>query len=157
MTMELASAWLEQQHQRIDAGILGVLDGSGTQAQLRHALMLLRAHLHLEETVLFPVLEAANLAMPVFVMKREHGQMWPLLQRLVADEADALDDGSRKALCGDLNQLLQIHNGKEEQILYTVVDRLVAEGDEDLALASLERVRAPQDWLPAAAARQGPR
>lgn len=139
------SQLLEDQHQRIDAGIQGAMDGSGDRAELVESLDLLRLHLYVEEAVLFPALEKTGLTMPVFVMQREHGLMWPLMESLVQAcgkgvSLDALQDD-----CEELFQLLQVHNPKEEQILYTAADDLAG---EDAALApALAAARLPDEWM----------
>lgn len=137
---------LEDQHRRIDEGVKGIIDGSGPTVALARSLALLRLHLYVEEEILFPPLEASGLAMPVLVMKREHGQMWPLIQDLSAacdagDGADALRDR-----CDTLFRLLRIHNPKEEQIVYTAADRLAAKPDGRLRAADLEVAEPPEGW-----------
>ena len=141
------SQWLEVQHRQIDRGIEDMLDGSGTLEQLGRSLDLLRLHIYLEEVVLFPPLEQAGLTMPVFVMQREHGQMWPLLRSLRGADA-AVAEG-----CGTLLQLLQIHNPKEEQILYTAADRIAAERNDGALLEALTAGRMPAGWACAMAPR----
>lgn len=144
---------LTREHRQIDAGVDGIIDGSGDAAALAIALRLLREHIHAEETALFPALESAGLAMPVFVMKREHGQMWPLVRRL---EAACAAGAGADALRGEVNalrQLLVIHNTKDEQIVYAAADRLQASGEEDGLAAVLREARMPDDWTCAAAAR----
>lgn len=140
------SRWLEAQHRQIDQGIEGMLNGTGTLGQLAASLDLLRLHLYIEEVVLFPPLEKAGLTMPVFVMQREHGQMWPLLQWLAAACAtgtigpDVRDEGD------ELLSLLQIHNPKEERILYSVADQQAARQADGALLQALQAARVPSDW-----------
>lgn len=128
-------ASLAAQHRAIDAGIKSDAD----DAALQSALALLRAHIHAEETALFPPLVQSGLAMPVFVMKREHGQMWPLIERLAAGNAAALQ-ADRESLF----RLLQMHNTKEEQIVYGAADKLAAR-DAGLATA-VAAARMPDSW-----------
>lgn len=144
MATTLPSQLLEVQHRRIDAGIKGIVDGGGQLSALAESLALLRLHLYVEEELLFPPLARSGLTMPVFVMKREHGLMWPLLETLAgacvaAAPAAGLHDTAR-----ELFQLLQMHNPKEEQIVYTAADRLAA-GDATLVQA-LESARLPDAW-----------
>ena len=113
MSPNQPSALLEQQHRRIDEGIKAALQGAAPRAVLVEALQRLREHIHLEEAVLFPPLERAGLTMPIFVMQREHGQMWPLIAELLTADAAAAQEPGRA-----LFQMLQIHHPKEEQILY---------------------------------------
>lgn len=143
---------LEQEHRRIDAGILGILDGSGGQGGLADALALLQRHIFVEERLLFPPLEERGLGMPVFVMKREHGQMWPMLQRLLAAGATTGEVAALQADCRNLHMLLQIHNTKEEQILYSAADRIAAQDPGSLSCARLQAAQMPAGWRCALAA-----
>lgn len=142
---ELPGTFMTAQHHAIDRGVDGALDGSGTAAVLAEALALLRAHIHLEETMLFPSLAEEGLAMPVFVMLREHGQMWPLIERLEAACAAGADVAAlQQADVLNLRQQLNIHNPKEEQIVYTAADqRADADGDP---VAELAAARLPDGW-----------
>ncbi len=147
------SRWLEAQHRQIDQGLEGALNGTGSLAELAASLDLLRLHLYIEEAVLFPPLEKAGLTMPVFVMQREHGQMWPLLQSLAAACATgAIGQGVRDE--GDeLLSLLQIHNPKEERILYSVADQQAARQADGALLQAMQAARVPPGWACAMAKR----
>lgn len=139
--MDLATA-LEQEHHQIDDGIEAFLD-TGDRAHLREATDALRRHIYLEEVLVFPPLREAGLMAPVFVMLREHGEMWRVLDRMDAtDSADELRSAS-----GELVPMLQAHNGKEEPILYPQVDAVL---DDELA-ATLREFLAfgsmPDGWV----------
>ncbi|MEZ5608559.1 MAG: hemerythrin domain-containing protein [Burkholderiaceae bacterium] len=148
MNQSTPSALLEQQHRRIDEGIKAALKGTAPRAVLVEALLLLREHIHLEEAVLFPPLERAGLTMPIFVMQREHGQMWPLIQALT----DAGDDARWQGAGRELFQMLQIHNPKEEQILYRAADEL-AQRDDGALIQALQAAQMPAGWVCAMAPR----
>lgn len=83
-------------------------------------------HFHMEQEVLFPaLLEAGGPAGPVQVMLMEHAQMNDLIGQLGA----ALADKNAQQYGGVSETLLivmQQHNLKEEQILYTIADRILA-------------------------------
>lgn len=147
------SQLLEDQHRRIDQGIQEVLGGTESLARLSESLALLCLHLYTEEEVLFPPLEASGLTMPVFVMRREHGQMWPLLQDLAAACKSEAPVDALQGDCRELLQLLQIHNPKEEQILYAAADRLAAGPDHGSLAEALEAARLPDGWACAMAPR----
>lgn len=141
------SQLLEAQHRRIDEGIKPVADGTGGLSPLAESLAVLRLHLYLEEELLFPPLAKSGLAMPVFVMKREHGEMWPLLQALtVACEAKA-ELATLREPCQRLFRLLQIHNPKEEQIVYVAADRLAAGRADGLLVETLQTARLADGWV----------
>lgn len=136
------SELLTLQHRQIDRGIKEIIDGGSRLAELGEALLLLREHIFAEETLLFPPLAKAGLTMPVFVMKREHGQMWPLLESLSAACADTVVAESVRGNCDQLFRLLQMHNTKEEQIVYAAVDQLC----DDPLIEAIENARAPDGW-----------
>jgi hemerythrin-like domain-containing protein len=142
------SAWLEAQHRQIDDGLKAALRGSARGEVLADALRLLQEHIHLEEAVLFPPLERAGLTMPIFVMQREHGQMWPLIQILLAADAAAVQEPGR-----ELFQMLQVHNPKEEQILYRAADQLPQQTEDGALLRALQDARMPEGWSCAMAPR----
>lgn len=140
------SELLEQQHRQIDGGIEAVANGNGNQAALAESLRLLYLHVYVEEAFLFPPLEELGITMPVFVMRKEHGEMWPFMQTLdeaVAAEAP-LDSVQQTAL--SLFRLLQVHNPKEEEVVYTAADRLVAEDPEQPWLTALTTQEIPSGW-----------
>ncbi|MGD9599371.1 MAG: hemerythrin domain-containing protein [Steroidobacteraceae bacterium] len=140
----LPGPFLEGQHHAIDAGVQGFLAGTATREALAASLALLREHIHIEEAVLFPPLASAGLAMPVFVMKREHGQMWPLIERLAAAcETAEIGDDLRES-CEQLMMLLNMHNPKEETILYPAADRHA--GADPGFMAAVESASLPAGW-----------
>lgn len=141
---------LTLEHRQIDAGILGVIDGSGSIEAMAASLEMLRRHIHVEETIVFPPLEE-TLAMPLLVMKREHGLMWPLLLKLIdgcenGTPAEELQ-GTAKALL----QLLQMHNTKEEEVIYAAADRHASERGDNALMQAIGNADTPQEWYCAAA------
>ncbi len=147
------SKLLAVQHQHIDQGVAGIVGGNDDTAALAASLKLLRQHLHLEETALFPPLEADGLTLPVFVMKREHGQMWPLIARLEAACANGATAESLRADCATLLQLLGMHNPKEEQIVYTAADRYEPAHPGTPLVAAMAKAKMPEGWRCAMAPR----
>ena len=93
--MGLLSVVLQREHHEIDSGIAAFiekLDGGCVQPEpLSAALEALRRHIYLEETILFPPIREAGMIMPIFVMMREHGELWRTmgaLTDLIVDRAD---------------------------------------------------------------------
>lgn len=139
MSAQTASALLQEQHEDIDFGVQGAMDGSSDQVELLRSLDLLRVHLHLEETVLFPALEG-SVGLSIMVMEREHGLMWPLMESLTTACREGADLDAMQDDLEELFQLLQVHNPKEEQILYSVAD-------EHAGLAeALAAAKLPEGW-----------
>jgi hypothetical protein len=139
------AAALEREHRKIDAGIAAFTASPGDPQPMTRAIGALRRHIYLEEEFLFPLLREAEpgLAAPVFVMLREHAQIWAMLDSL---ERDPGADGVL-ALCKRLAAHLLHHNLKEEKILYP-------RGDGALRTAVADRLRAflgsgelPAGWV----------
>ena len=147
MDTQLISRLLAAQHQHIDQGVEGIVDGTGELKTLLAALKLLREHVYVEELALFPPLAEAGLTMPVFVMKREHGQMWPLIQKLEAACAAGVAVGDLHEDARQLLQQLKIHNLKEEQIVYTAADHYDPT-HRDVSLAqAMAAAHMPEGWV----------
>ncbi|WP_307857395.1 hemerythrin domain-containing protein [Mycobacterium sp. SM1] len=145
------SAILEQEHRDIDNGIeafVRKLDGDTVAPQgLVGALEALRRHIYLEEVFLFPPIREAGMVMPIFVMLREHGELWQtmdILDDLLADGADG--ERLRDACHRLLDQLYQ-HNSKEEPVIYPHADTVVPAPTREELARFLETGRIPDGWV----------
>jgi DUF438 domain-containing protein len=89
-------------------------------------------HFSREEEVLFPAFEhRSGGGGPSTVMRMEHAQMRALFQEM--GDALAAGEGNRYLGLGEtLLVMMQQHNLKEEQILYSMTDRLLADTAPDL-------------------------
>ena len=146
-TEEKASALLEREHREIDAALRPVLEGAGDRQRLAEALALLRRHIFLEETLVFPRLPQRGLETAVYVMKYEHGEMWPLLEALEAGCRDGTALAALRTPCQSLVTLLRVHNPKEEQVIYTAADELTAQGaGHERQVAELGSAVMPEGW-----------
>lgn len=132
--MDAISHFLEADHQRCDdlfeAAEAAVAEADWPLAADRFLAFTgaLRRHFGMEEAVLFPAFEArtGNNQGPSRVMRMEHEQMRELLEEMA--EALSHHDANRYAgLSETLLVLMQQHNLKEEQILYPMCDRLLAD------------------------------
>ena len=89
-------------------------------------------HFDMEEEFLFPKFEAKTgmTQGPTQVMRMEHAQAKSLFEKM--DEAYNAKDKERIFGLGEsMNILLQQHNAKEEQMLYTMIQQhFMAENDE---------------------------
>ncbi len=89
-------------------------------------------HFEMEEGYLFPLFEAKNTmgsCGPTQVMRMEHDQVRMLFDKL--DEAISQNDVKRFfGLSESLMILLQQHNAKEEQMLYTMMQTLLSEQND---------------------------
>ena len=149
MANESLAAALEREHREIDAGIERFARQPSSYEAARSlaaAIALLRRHIYVEEQFVFPALSAGGLVAPVFVMLREHGQIW---QRLDALERQ-VDTGAQAPvtleICHLLLVQLQHHNVKEERILYPEADYALT-SELAAGLADLEQSSMPEDWV----------
>ncbi len=152
MEIDTPAAALEREHREVDEAVAAFLRDPADEARrsrLKSAVHDLRHHIYLEEEFLFPLLSTMEeaLAAPVFVMLREHAQIWATLDALDRVlEADA-GDGVASELCRELTTRLLHHNLKEERVLYP-------RADVDLNDAAVEKLRAlldstdlPEGWV----------
>ncbi len=145
------STALEAEHREIDAGIeeyaRTAQAGQPQVAPVLQAMGALRRHIYLEETLLFPTLREAGLVAPVFVMVREHGEIWRSMDAL---EAAVATDGAGSAaadICREMVRQLEAHNMKEEMILYPQADALVAGEAHQTLEAFLATGSMPDGWV----------
>jgi hemerythrin-like domain-containing protein len=92
-------------------------------------------HFDMEEEYLFPIFEEKTgmTQGPTQVMRMEHSQAKSLFEKM--DEAYNTKDTDRIYGLGEsMNILLQQHNAKEEQMLYTMIQQhFMGENDEIVA------------------------
>ncbi|NVM96362.1 hemerythrin domain-containing protein [Arthrobacter wenxiniae] len=147
---------LEREHRQIDGGIeayLNSLDGPADPAPLLAALTGLRRHIYLEEQFLFPPLKAAGLMGPIFVMLREHGQLWTSMDAVEQLLADGADPDARRDACTALLSLLDAHNSKEEPIIYTQADAILSAEAGSALQEFLAGGTTPDGWVCSGASR----
>lgn len=149
--MTLGAA-LEREHRDIDGGIeaytAGLADGRAHDpAPLIRAMNGLRRHIYLEEEFLFPPLKEAGMMMPIFVMVKEHGQLWDKMDSLDDSLVNAADAAAMDAACTELLSLLDAHNSKEEPIIYTQADSTLSDDAGDELRAFLEAGTMPDGWV----------
>lgn len=155
MSETTLSAALEAEHHEIDAGIEEYAqtanEGRPQVGPVLRAMGALRRHIYLEEALLFPKLREAGLVAPVFVMVREHGEIWRSMDAL---ESAVAADGAGPAaadICREMVRQLEAHNTKEEMILYPQADAVVT-GEAQAALqAFLAEGSMPEGWVCAGA------
>ena len=147
MTIGSLAEALEREHHRIDEGIAAFTAAPGDRQPLTRAMSALRRHIYLEEEFLFPLLCEAEpgLAAPVFVMLREHAQIWSALDSL--DRELDTGAGSGLALCKQLTVRLLHHNLKEEKILYPRADDALPAAAAARFEAFLSSADLPGGWV----------
>jgi hemerythrin-like domain-containing protein len=141
---------LEREHRQIDNGIDEFLGSAETDpralAALTGAMDGLRRHIYLEEEFLFPALREAGLMAPVFVMLREHGQLWQTMEKIDAALPPAGDGSGVVGTCRELVAQLDAHNSKEEPILYPHADRVLTGATGEQFAEFLASGRMPTGW-----------
>lgn len=151
MTGTTVSAELTREHREIDdaiAAFLEKLDGGSVQGELlTDTLEALRRHIYLEEVFLFPPLREAGIVMPIFVMMREHGQLWHTMAAL--DDLLADGNGSQRLrdTCTQLLDQLHQHNSKEEPVIYPNADTDLPPQTSAELTRFIETGHTPKGWM----------
>ena len=144
--MTIAAA-LEREHRDIDGCVEAFLDDpAGAADVLRTGLAALRRHIYLEEAFLFPPLRAAGLEMPVQVMLTEHGQLWRLMDGLLA-AVDRSELESAVSSAQELLEQLDRHNSKEEPVIYPHADADLSSDQADQLDLFIGMGTMPHDWV----------
>ena len=153
METESLAAALGREHRDIDEGIAAFTAAPGDPRPLARAIRALRRHIYLEEEFLFPLLRQAEPALmaPVFVMLREHAQIWATLAALDREPVP----GDELALCRQLTVQLVHHNPKEERVLYPRAGSALPPGADGRLREFLRSGELPGGWV-CAKARPGP-
>jgi hemerythrin-like domain-containing protein len=146
LTTESLAAALQREHREIDAGIEEFVRAGDVWA-LTGAVRALRRHIYLEEEFLFPSLAGAGLLAPIFVMLREHGQIWTTLDTLDAAVAGNAAPELLREACRRLTVLEQHHNPKEERILYPQADHALTPAAAARLQAFLASGELPDGWV----------
>ncbi|HYA96289.1 MAG TPA: hemerythrin domain-containing protein [Terriglobales bacterium] len=141
---------LSDDHKRCDALFAqceaAVLEQRWVDAAVCHAQFCraVDAHLTAEESVLFPAFESAvgEQAGPTQVMRQEHAQMREILEQMT--QAAWQRQREAYAELGEmLLILIQQHNLKEENIVYPMCDRSLAQKVDEIT-ARLAKLLEPE-------------
>lgn len=141
---------LEQEHRDIDGGIeeysAALGNGTADPEPLQRAMRGLRRHIYLEEAFLFPPLKEAGMVMPIFVMLREHGELWDAMDALDAQLASDTPEDELQNACNELLAKLDAHNSKEEPIIYPQADTKLKPESSAHLKAFLDSGVMPDGW-----------
>ncbi|SFV61468.1 putative protein [hydrothermal vent metagenome] len=98
-------------------------------------------HFRREEDELFPVFEeqTGSTQGPTMVMRYEHEQVKGLIGKM-ASAIETKDEDAYLSLAESMMILLQQHNMKEEQMLYSMCDRSLPQEIKEATLASMMAV-----------------
>jgi len=139
---------LEREHREIDRAVEAYLSipdgGQGHTEHLKEAMAALRRHIYLEGGFLFPPLRAAGLVARIFVMLREHGELWQTMESIERELSG--ETGAEVPACKRLLVQLERHNSKEEPILYPHADGVLGARAGSELRAFLDNGRMPDGW-----------
>lgn len=142
---------LTREHREIDGAIETFIEkldcGSVQHELLTETLEALRRHIYLEEVFLFPPLRDAGIVMPIFVMMREHGQLWRTMDALTDLLAGGNDSSPLRDTCIQLLDQLFQHNSKEEPVIYPNADSELPPQTSAELNRFIETGRAPEGWV----------
>jgi regulator of cell morphogenesis and NO signaling len=147
MGIESLATALQREHHEIDAGIAAFTASPGDPQPLTRAIRALRRHIYLEEEFLFPLLREADPALmaPIFVMLREHAQIWAVLDSLEGDLGTGA--GIAPGRCRELTVRLLHHNLKEEKVLYPRADDALPPAAAGRLRTFLGSGELPEGWV----------
>ncbi len=149
METETLAIALEREHREIDRAIETYLgdtsDGGGQAVTLEQAMAALRRHIYLEEEFLFPPLHEAGFVAPIFVMLREHGELWRTMATI--DRGLDQDPPVVTADCKWLLAQLAKHNAKEEPILYPHADDVLGAPASEELRSFIATGQLPDGWV----------
>lgn len=151
MTTNPLAVALEREHAEVDAGLeefaAGLASGDLRAEPLHAAATALRRHIYLEEEMLFPSLSQTGAVAAVFVMLREHGDIWRSLDELEAQVAQSGTSDEMRDVAQRLAAQLEAHNLKEERVLYPQADTMLAPEVREKLATFLESGRMPEGWV----------
>lgn len=151
MESEALSGALEREHREIDGGIeaftAALMKGKSQAEPLVRAMEALRRHIYLEEEFLFPPLRDAGMTMPIFVMLREHGELWKMMDALDGLLGTDTEPDTVLNSCHALLAQLDKHNSKEEPIIYPQADTVLTASASAELSAFLDAGRMPEGWV----------
>jgi regulator of cell morphogenesis and NO signaling len=151
MTSLALSAELTREHREIDFAIETFIEkldcGSVRHELLAETLEALRRHIYLEEVYLFPPLRQAGIVMPIFVMMREHGQLWRTMDALTDLLAEGYESQRLRDTCVQLLDQLVQHNSKEEPVIYPNADTDLPVQTSAELTRFIETGCAPDGWV----------
>lgn len=103
----------------------------------------LQRHIVWEEEILFPLFESRSGLTsngPTYIMRSEHRQIGKHLEA-IHEKVNASDPESDYDEQMMLN-ILELHNQKEEHILYPAIDRLISDEEREKVFKTMEQIPA---------------
>lgn len=148
--MDLAAV-LQREHREIDCWIASFVESTRaaevTPAPLDLALSALRRHIYLEEVFVFPPMCEGGMVMPIFVMMREHGELWRSIDRINEQIEAGADNRRLRATCHQLLTQLEQHNTKEEAVIYPLTGTVLPPQTTGELARFIAAGRLPDGWV----------
>jgi hemerythrin-like domain-containing protein len=145
------TALMEREHHDVDEAIEDFVQGLRERhvrhEDLRRATDLLQRHIYIEEALIFPPLRAKGMLAPILVMEREHGEIWRTLDAVNLEVGSGTAADSVPDRCRQLLHELEVHNGKEEPIIYSQADALLTDSQKDAVRDFVRSGTMPTDWV----------
>lgn len=145
------SALMEREHHEVDDAIedfaQGLRERDLRHKDLRRATDLLQRHIYIEEALIFPTLRAKGLLAPILVMEREHGEIWRTLDAINLEVGSGTAADSVPDRCRQLLHELDVHNAKEEPIIYPQADAQLTDEEKDAVRDFIRSGTMPADWV----------
>ena len=145
--MESICAYLRHDHQRCDE-LLGQAETSVAQRDWEAAIDnlgrfqdMLRRHIRMEESVLLPAFEQtlSGGAGPAAILRAEHRQIDGIVDRM-RDAIERSDPADYVLHAETLTLLMQQHALKEEDMLYPLLDRVLARKRDKVICAMMQYI-----------------
>lgn len=151
MSERTLSGGLLRQHREIAATVeyfTETLDGGNRHPELLRATIdALRRHIYLEEVFVFPPIRKAGIMTPVFLMMREHGQLWQTMETLTRLLADGTGGPRLGDVSDQLLDQLHNHNFKEEPVIFLHADFDLPAPTRAQLTRFVDTGRVPEGWV----------
>ena len=143
----IISSYMRAEHRECDelfaSAEKSVIDGNFEEAEEQFLLFANNTlkHFKKEEESLFPTFEelTGNTEGPTRVMKFEHEQVRGLIGKM-AESVETKDSDAYLSLAESMMILLQQHNMKEEQMLYSMCDRLISSEVKESTIETMKAI-----------------
>lgn len=143
-------AALEQDFPDIQRAISDFLVQRGglmaASAALRRAMTTLRRHIYVEEEFLFPLLQDAEMAGPLYAMSGEHQDLWLAMDQMEQELRQEGSQEARKQACRILRAEVDRHVTNEDPIVFRYAEETLTSQEQADLRDFVENVTLPSEW-----------
>lgn len=115
-------------------------------ADLSRAMAKLRRHIYVEEEFLFPLLQGAEMAGPLYALSGEHQDLWLTMDRMDEQLRDDSSQQSRQQACRILSAEVDRHVTKEDPIVFGRAEEILTFQEQATLRDFVENVPLPPEW-----------